>query len=261
MLVTTKLAPAGLEIVEYERTFFMEQVWVYKAGERVSILGPSNAGKGVLSFQLLEASVTPRIQPVVFVTKPRDPTIDTWGKGLGYKRIKNWPPPINLFESTPPLGYILWPDEDENDYQNTLRIQRAIFLRALNDIYNFHKREKRKPKNRQHDGMIAIIDELSEVSDEMDLDDQVERYYRRGRSNDAGMWGESQLPIGLPGVVYSSADHVFLAYMPDERYRRRFGEIGGGIDSKLIEETTLRLPQFWWLYLRRSDRTMCIIKA
>jgi hypothetical protein len=75
------------------------------------------------------------------------------------------------------------------------------------------------------------------------------------------MWGESQLPIGLPGVVYSSADHLFLAYMPDERYRKRFAEIGGGIDSKLIEETTLRLPQYWWLYIRRADRTMCIVRA
>jgi len=261
VLVTTKLAPAGLEVVEYDRPFFFERVWDYNPGERVSILGPSNAGKGVLSFGLLEATVTPRILPVVFVTKGRDETVETWGKGLGYKRIKNWPPRMNPFESRPPAGYLLWPDEDENDYQNTLRIQRAVFVRALNDIYNFHKRQKGKPKDRQLDGMIAVMDELSEVSDEMNLDDQVERFYRRGRSMDAGMWGESQLPIGLPGVVYSSADHVFLAYMPDERYRKRFAEIGGGIDSKLIEETTLRLPQFWWLYLRRADRTMCIIRA
>lgn len=261
MQVTTKLNPSGLEVVEYDRDFFLERVWEYRAGERVSILGPSNAGKGVLSFQLLEASASPKILPVVFVTKPRDETIETWGNGLGYKRLKNWPPKLNPFETRIPPGYLLWPDEDENDYQNTLRIQRAIFLRAFNDIYNFLKREKGKPKERRHDGMIAIVDELSEVSDEMDLDDQVERFYRRGRSNKAGMWGESQLPIGLPGVVYSSADHVFLAYMPDERYRRRFGEIGGGIDSKLIEEVTLRLPQFWWLYLRRADRTMCIIRA
>lgn len=261
MLVTTKLAPAGLEIVEYEREFFFDKVWVYKPGERCSILGPSNAGKGVLSFQLLEATVTPKIQPVIFVTKPRDKTITDWAKGLGYKTIPNWPPKFNPFESTPPLGYVLWPPEDENSYDNTLRIQRAIFVRALNDIYNFHKRQRRRPKDKQLDGMIAVVDELSEVSDEMNLDDQVERFYRRGRSNDAGMWGESQLPIGLPGVTYSSADHLFLAYMPDERYRKRFAEIGGGVDSKLIEEAVLRLPQWWWLYIRRSDRTMCIIRA
>lgn len=261
MLVTTKLAPQGLEIVEYERDYFMEQVWVYEPGERTSILGPSGAGKGVLSFQLLEATVTPKIQPVIFVTKGRDATITDWAKGLGYKRISNWPPRFNPFEPTPPLGYVLWPPEDENSYQNTLASQRAVFVRALNDIYNFHKRQKRRPKDKRLDGMIAVIDELSEVSDEMDLDDQVERFYRRGRSMDAGMWGESQLPIDLPGVTYSSADHLFLAYMPDQRYRRRFAEIGGGIDSKLIEETVLRLPQWWWLYLRRKDRTMCIVRA
>lgn len=261
MEVMTKLAPKGIEIVEYERDFFMNRVWEYNPGERVSILGPSNAGKGVLSFQLLQATVTPKIQPVVFVTKGRDETITDWAKGLGYKTIKNWPPRFNPFESTPPPGYVLWPEEDENDYQNTLRIQKAIFIRALNDIYNFHKRQRRRPKDKRLEGMIAIIDELSEVSDEMDLDDQVERFYRRGRSHLAGMWGESQLPIDLPGVVYSSADHLFLAYMPDQRYRRRFGEIGGGVDSKLVEEATLLLPQWWWLYLRRKDRTMCILRA
>lgn len=261
MFVTTKLAPAGLEIVEYDRDFYFDRVWDYQPGERISILGPSGAGKGVLSFQLLEATVTPKIQPVIFVTKGRDETITTWAKGLDYKIIKNWPPRFNPFESTPPAGYVLWPEEDPNDYQNTLRIQRAIFVRALNDIYNFYKRQKRKPKDKRLDGMIAVIDEMSEVSDEMNLDDQVERFYRRGRSHLAGMLGESQLPIGLPGVVYSSADHLFLAYMPDERYRKRFAEIGGGVDSKLIEEATLRLPQFWWLYIRRSDRTMCILRA
>ncbi|HEY6563252.1 MAG TPA: hypothetical protein VIY86_02040 [Pirellulaceae bacterium] len=261
MFVTTKLAPEGKEIVEYDRDFFFDRVWDYGPGERVSILGPSGAGKGVLSFQALEATVTPEIQPVIFVTKGNDETITTWAKGLNYKILKNWPPPFNPFESTPPAGYVLWPPEDENSYANTLRIQREIFVRALNDIYNFLKRQKRRPKDKRLKGMIAVIDEMSEVADEMNLDDQVERFYRRGRSNFAGMWGESQLPIGLPGVVYSSADHLFLAYMPDERYRKRFAEIGGGVDSKLIEEVTLRLPQWWWLYVRRADRTMCIVRA
>ncbi len=176
MFVVTKLAPAGKEIVEYERDFFLERVWEYNPGERVSILGPSGAGKGVLSFQLLEATVTPQIQPVIFVTKGRDETIETWAKGLDYKIIKTWPPRFNPFESTPPAGYVLWPEEDPNDYQNTLRIQRAIFVRALNDIYNFYKRQKNRPKDKRLDGMIAVIDEMSEVSDEMDLDDQVERF-------------------------------------------------------------------------------------
>jgi ABC-type cobalamin/Fe3+-siderophores transport system ATPase subunit len=261
MLVTTKLAPDGLEVVEYERDQFLETVWEYQPGERVSILGPSGAGKTVLYLQLLEVTTSPVLQPVVFVTKPRDKEISKWAKGLGFKVLKSWPPPLNVFESTPPRGYVLWPPEDENSYARTLALQHNQFVRALNDIYNFHKRQKRKPKDKRLAGMMAVIDELSEVSEELRLEDQVERYYRRGRSNDAGMWGTSQLPIGLPGVVYSSADHLFLAYMPDERYRKRFAEIGGGIDSKLIEEATLRLPQWWWLYIRRADRTMCIVRA
>jgi ABC-type dipeptide/oligopeptide/nickel transport system ATPase component len=261
MQVTTRLAPKGLEIVEYDRRFYLDNVWEYNPGERVSILGPSGAGKGVLGFQLLEVTATPKIQPVYFATKGRDETIEEWSKGLGYKRIPNWPPRFNPFESTPPLGYVLWPPEDPESYHNTLQTQSRVFLRALNDIYNFHKKQKRRPKDRRLDGMIVVVDEMSELCEEMNLDDQAERFYRRGRSMLAGMWGESQLPIGLPGVVYSSADHLFLAYMPDERYRKRFAEIGGGIDSKLIEETTLRLPQYWWLYIRRADRTMCIVRA
>jgi hypothetical protein len=49
--------------------------------------------------------------------------------------------------------------------------------------------------------------------------------------------------------------------MPDEGDRKRFGEIGGGIDSKMIEAVTLELPQYWWLYVRRKDRTLCIVRA
>jgi hypothetical protein len=261
MLVRTKLAPAGLEVVEFDREPFLDDYWDYNPGERVSILGPSGAGKTVLGYQLLEATVSPKILPLVLVSKPNDDTVDEWSKGLGFKVVKDWPPRRNIWDAKIPPGYVVWPPEDPENYQATLNHQSAVFERAIHWAYNFLKREKGKPKEKRLDGTIVFADELQAIDDELNLGDLIVRHYGRGRSNKSGMWGATQLPIDVPGIVYSSADHLFLAYMPDARYRKRFSEIGGGVDTQLIDQTCLMLPQYWWLYIRRSDRTICIIRA
>ena len=252
MIVTTKLEPDGLEIVEYDRAEFLEEVWEYDAGERVTILGPSGSGKTTLGYELLQQSATPDLQAIVLVMKGRDDTAEAWNKKLGFRRIRTWPPPLpnplTGGKSKPP-GYTLWPGLVPGSIRETNARLAVNFSRAM-----YHAYESKKK-------FIIFADELAGLDDELRLEEEIKMLYARGRSHEAGIMGGTQRPVDIPQLAYSSADHLFLSHDPDERDRRRFGEIGGGVDPKIIGEITLHLDQYWWLYVRRVDRSMCIIRA
>lgn len=257
MEVTTRQHPDGIEVVEYSREEFLESVWDYRPGEHVSLIGPTEAGKTTLGYQLLDATTTPRLPGVVLVMKPRDKTVVEWSQRLGYVTCKSWPPPTNVFQSKKPRGYTLWPAHDLADFAGTnLRMYRE-FRKAILGIYGHQKTRA----GRKLSGMILFADELAGLDEELGMELEIKMMYSRGRTMEGGIWGATQRPVDIPKLAYSSAHHLFLAYMPDESDRKRFGEIGGGIDSKMIEAVTLQLPQFWWLYVRRKDRTLCIVRA
>lgn len=258
MLVTTRLEPQGIEVVEYGRQEFLDEVWDYKPGDRVSIIGPSEAGKTTLGYQLLDRSTSPRMPGVVLVMKPEDDTVAEWTKSMGYVRTGRWPPPLNIFRSKPPRGYTLWPPHNLEDFGATNLNMYRQFRRAFLDVYGHRKKRGGKKK---FDGKILFADELAGLDEELGMELEIKMMYSRGRSMHGGIWGATQRPVDVPKLAYSSANHLFLSYMPDESDRRRFGEIGGGVDSKLVEAITLRLPQYWWLYIRRADRTLCIVRA
>lgn len=258
MIVHTRQKPDGIEIVEYDREEFLTGVWPHghKPGDRVSIIGPSEAGKTVLSYQLLDATTSPQLPGVVLVMKPEDETVDEWDRRLGFKRIATWPPPTSIFESRKPRGWTLWPTHSTDFGATNLNMYHQ-FREAFLGIY-WHRKIRRWKKLQ---GMILLADELAGLDDELGMELEIKMMYSRGRTMKAGIWGATQRPVDVPRLAYSSANHLFLAYMPDEADRRRFGEIGGGVDSKMIEQICLELPQYWWLYVRRKDRSLCIIRA
>lgn len=251
MIVTTRTMPDGYDVEEYERDYFLHNVWVHKPGEHVSIIGPTEAGKTTLGYQLLDVTTTPKQPGVVLVMKPRDETAEKFGKAMGYETIRTWPPMGNPFASKKPRGWTLWPKHDfdpAKGISNTIWEQYRQFNKAFADCYKKgHK--------------ILFADELAAVCDELGMRAQVLNHYSRGRSQEAAIWGATQRPVDVPRIAYSSAHHLFLAHDPDEADRKRFAEIGGGIDPKLVESVTMSLPQYWWLYLRRKDRTLCIVRA
>jgi hypothetical protein len=248
MLVVTRQNPEGIEVIEYERDEFLGDVWEYNAGEHVSIIGPTEAGKTTLAYQLLHVTTTPKLPGVVLVMKPRDDTVKQWSEKMGYKVIRSWPPAGNPFAAKKPRGWTLWPKHNFESYAATNGNLYRQFHRAFLDVY---KRGDR----------ILFADELAGLDDELGMEDEIRMMYSRGRSMRAGIWGATQRPVDIPKLAYSSAHHLFLAYDPDESDRKRFGEIGGGVDPKLVDQTTLKLPQYWWLYIRRRDRTLCIVRA
>ncbi len=252
MIVVTRTHPDGIEVTEYERDAFLESVWSYKPGEHLSLIGPTEAGKTTLGYQLLGATCTPRLQGVVLVLKPQDETAVKFSEENQFETIRSWPPrTVGPWQRRKPSGYTMWPKTDfnpETGIYKTRIEQYRQFNRAFAEIYRKGNR-------------ILFADELAALCDELGMREQVVNMYSRGRSQKAGIWGATQRPVEIPRLAYSSAHHLFLAHDPDEQDRKRFGEIGGGIDPKLVDAVTMQLPQYWWLYLRRKDRTLCIVKA
>jgi len=252
MRVTTRTSPDGIEVTEYDREQFLDEVWEYKPGEHLSLIGPTEAGKTTLGYQLLGATTTPKLQGVVLVMKPQDETAVKFGKENGYETIRSWPPAKMTGPwSKKPRGFTLWPKTDfhqDHGIYRTRMAQYQQFNRCFADVYRRGNR-------------ILFADELAAICDELGMREQVVNMYSRGRSQRAGIWGATQRPVEIPRLAYSSAHHLFLAHDPDEQDRKRFGEIGGGIDPKLVDAVTMALPQYWWLYLRRKDRTLCIVRA
>lgn len=232
-------------VLQVERQSFLTRRWVYQGGEHVTVLAPTNAGKTMLVQQLLEQSATPSLPAVVLVTKPRDATVTRWAKSAGYHTVRDWPPPPSLrrVRSKPP-GFILWPKTTydplvDDDWHHD------VFRRGILDGY---KRGRR----------ITVADEAYSLSEELRLRRELITVWTKGRSMDDGLWAASQRPAYLPLWAYSMAEHLFIAFDPDKKARERYDEIGG-IDPGMVRSIVARLPRWHWLYIRRSDRTMCIV--
>ncbi|MEU9048380.1 hypothetical protein AB0D63_43330 [Kitasatospora sp. NPDC048343] len=232
------------EILVIDREEFLEEYWTYQAGEHTTVLGPTGTGKTHLVFQLIEHTATPELPAVIIVMKPRDETLDNWGKRKSYRMVRDWPPQFSdRFRKKPP-GYILKPDHDFDPDIDTPR-HRMIFRRAILGSY--------KRGNR-----ILFADELYSLCDEMDLDDELVTVWTKGRSMEAGLWSTSQKPSHIPLWAYSQATHLFLAYDPDDRAQKRFAEISG-VDPELVKSGVNRLEGHQWLYVNQRNRTICIL--
>lgn len=95
------------DVQRFDRDTFIREYFRYKPGEHVSFIGPTGSGKTTLAYQLLQEVSSKVLQAIVFVMKPRDDTATKWNKKLGFKRVRNWPPPMSIWEPNKPPGYTL----------------------------------------------------------------------------------------------------------------------------------------------------------
>jgi hypothetical protein len=232
-------------IVRVSRQEFYADCWSYEAGEHVTIIGPTGSGKTYLCQELLDHTMTPEVPAVVLVMKPRDATIMKWNKKAKLPIVRNWPPPVSPWKPKKPRGWLLWP-KHSFDPDRDMQTQHMIFRRAILDSYKKGSR-------------ILFGDEVFSLADELGLKGELVTVWSKGRSMECGLWAATQKPTHIPLWAYSMAEHLFLAFDADKRARERFGEIGG-VDPKLVEATVLSLRKFEWLYIRREDRSMCIIE-
>jgi hypothetical protein len=240
----------GLWVIDREE--FTKRRFVYKAGQHVLFAGPSQNGKTSLAFDLLEHTATPQLPAYVVVSKPTDPVSEKRGKELGYRRVSDWPPKTNFKEirDGKPPGYLLWPKfgNMETDVPNA----RDITYRFLAQTYADGARKKKA---------IIVLDDTYLKAKVLGLDREMTTIHAMAGAMGIGAWTFVQKATGAGEttlMAYGAAEHVFLFYEPDKKYRERYGEIGG-VDPKLVERTVLSLTKYQCLYIKRDGRFMCIV--
>lgn len=235
------------QIRAYDRNVFLTRVWQYLDGEHVSFLAPTGGGKTHLANQLMAVTARPDRPAISLVMKPKDLTTRRFMKATGHRRVRSWPPnpARELWRPERPPGYLLWPrhtfDPDIDDPEHY-----RIFRSAILDCY---KRGRR----------IVFADEVYSLVHELKLRRELITVWTKGRSMETGLWAATQRPRDVPLHMYSQAEHLFLAHDPTKESRERFGEIGG-VDPRLVADAVAQLPRYWWLYIRRKDRVMCVIQ-
>lgn len=235
-----------MKVESIPRTEFLAECWEYKAGEHVSIIGPTGSGKTYIAYELLAHSATVELPAFIMVMKPRDETTLKFAKRMKYRVVRSWPIPLSIWNPGKKAGYIIWPAHSRDPEMDDERHER-IFRNLLRD--SFVKGDR-----------IIFADETVSLTKEMHLERDLTRIWTKGRSMGCGMWAATQRPAHVPLVMYDQAEHLFLAYDPDIRSQQRFKEIGG-VDPDLVFQVVGKLKQFQWLYIRRSDRTMCVVEA
>jgi hypothetical protein len=222
------------------RREFIETYFHYEPGQHVTFLAPTQNGKTTFVFQLL---MYIRLMVIVFVMKPRDAVPAAWSRHLHYQEIQAWPPPKRYPWQEEPPGYCLWPPHTFIVEIDNPRMA-GEFKRALEWAY-------------AHGDCVVFADEVYGMTAELGLTPQLMALWTRGGGMGAGLWGATQRPTGsqgsgVPGHMYSNAQHLFLSKDPDAASRKRYGEIGG-VDPKLIEAIVMRLKRFEFLHIDKGD--------
>lgn len=241
-----------MRVARIERQDFLDNYWAYQPGEHVTITAPTQNGKTTWLFQLLQATDTSwcKIPPVVMVAKPQDPVPAKWLEALEYEEVDKWPPKRKLFQAAPP-GYALWPHHLKNapPEQNYAHLASA-FTPAYQELF-------------WKGNSIAVVDETYFHSAVLGLDQLMTNHWTQGAGMGAGLWDATQKASGtvqghIPTFRYNSSEHTFLGFDPDERNRRRFGEIGG-VDPRIVSDTVMTLDKYEWLYIQRTGSRLAII--
>ena len=243
----------GLWVIPREE--FARERFDYKAGQHVLFAGPTQrAGKTTLAFKLLEYVATPDLPAYVAVCKPDDKVSANEGARLGFRRVSEWPvnPRVREMWDGKPSGYLVWPKFGDMDTD----VDRAAYVTSqlLGDTYTNGVKKKKA---------ILVLDDTMVKSKILGLDKQMTTIIAMAGAMGVGGWFFVQKPTDSGRAAiwsYGNSEHIFISKDPEKRNRVRYDEIGG-VDPHLIEQKSLTLKPYQFLYLQRTGGYLCIVDS
>ena len=226
-----------MRIARFSREEFLARKFDYRPGEHGGFWEPTQGGKTHLAYQAADAALrrNPHLRFVSAMPKSRSPATSRWAAALDLRVIDSWPPPRSLSK---PRGYVLWPRHLKGRPVADNRAHLAgIFRRMMTDQY-------------QAGDSLTLADDIYLLAVIYGLNMECEEFWTAGAEGGAGLWGPNQKPSGTVGggsvssFSYNSPTHLFFGQDTDVRNRKRFSEIGGGIDPEIIAGIVPRLQRF-----------------
>lgn len=243
-----------LEIVP-RKDFVREFSRDYEPGQHVTMLGPTQRGKTTLCVELLNGVITPDHRAVVLASKPpgRDAKMEKLHKELNLRRVREWPPVWSPRDRNR-RGYVLAPHQTMTDFKADNDNVTREFRKAIIASYS-----SKKP-------VITVADEGYHLQNKYKLKAEIEQPLISGAPVNAA-WILLQRGRFSSYLVYDAADHIFIAYDPDQSNQKRYAEIGG-IDPYMVAMIVSQLRTkkeaggrtiSEFLYINRSGPEMCIV--
>jgi hypothetical protein len=226
-----------VRIARFTREEWLARKLDYRPGEHVGIWEPTQGGKTHLMYQMADVAMrrNPHLRVVSAMPKSRSPATRRWASALDLRIVDDWPPPWSVSK---PRGYVLWPRhmKDVPVEQSRARLS-GIFRKMLSDQY-------------QTGDSMTLADDVYVLAVILGLNMDCEEFWTAGAEGGAGLWAPNQKPSGTIGggsvssFSYNSPTHLVFGQDTDERNQKRFSEIGGGIDPKLIASIVPHLKRF-----------------
>jgi hypothetical protein len=230
----------------------------------VTFIGPTQRGKTTLCFQLLHAVLEKhKGWKVVFLhgkIKGRDHTIEEWSKKSNYRIVRQWPPgpairPKHWKRNT--NGYILRPlKKDDISAKEEEKLLTTQFASSIRSNYHYTGKQVR----------ITVVDERAQADKDLRLTTDLDAPLQRGLPHNPE-WNSIQRGKWVSYHTYDAPEHIFIYKSDDSSNVERYSELGCA-DPEVIERVLKKLKTekvetggtiSQCLYLRRSDRFMCIV--